>query len=126
MNETVINASKKISGFNDIIYLEKSPMTGDDFAYFAKGLCEFNLDLNVNDRFRGILFIEKKYMLKQILILNRLEYFSESLEICDYMMENHFNIDGLYLKLIDAKIVALNNLGEDAREMNEILNNLKN
>ena len=36
MNETVINASKKISGFNDIIYLEKSPMTGDDFAYFAK------------------------------------------------------------------------------------------
>ncbi len=36
MNELVINASKKISGFKETIYLEKSPMTGDDFAYFAK------------------------------------------------------------------------------------------
>ncbi len=35
MNDTVINASKKISGFNKTVYLEKSSMTGDDFAYFA-------------------------------------------------------------------------------------------
>ena len=122
------NALVKLGRFDEALgcFDESLKIKEDDFAYFAKGLCEFNIDLNVNDRFREILFMDKKYMLKQILILNILDYFSESLEICDYMMENHFNVDELYLKLIDAKIVALNNLGEDSGEMNEILNNLKN
>ena len=35
INEMVISASKKISGFNQIVNLEKSSMTGDDFSYFA-------------------------------------------------------------------------------------------
>ncbi len=35
MNDIVINASKKISGFKNVVFLEKSSMTGDDFSYFA-------------------------------------------------------------------------------------------
>lgn len=35
MNDIVINASKKISALNNVVFLEKSTMTGDDFSYFA-------------------------------------------------------------------------------------------
>ncbi len=36
INDIVIEASKKIPQFNNILYLEKAPMLGDDFAYFAE------------------------------------------------------------------------------------------
>ena len=36
INDIVVSASKKIPQFNNISYLEKAPMLGDDFAYFAE------------------------------------------------------------------------------------------
>ena len=36
INDIVIGASKKIPQFNNVLYLEKAPMLGDDFAYFAE------------------------------------------------------------------------------------------
>ena len=38
MNEIVINAAKKISAINEIVELENSSMTGDDFSYFAQAV----------------------------------------------------------------------------------------
>ncbi len=35
INDIVIKASEKISGFNNVDILDKSTMTGDDFSYFA-------------------------------------------------------------------------------------------
>ncbi len=35
INDIVIKASEKISGFKNVVFLEKSTMTGDDFSYFA-------------------------------------------------------------------------------------------
>lgn len=52
INDIVINSSKKISGFKETIYLEKSSMTGDDFAYFAKLVPSAYFKLGVgNDEF---------------------------------------------------------------------------
>lgn len=36
INDLVVGASEKIKKFDKVLYLENSPMLGDDFAYFAK------------------------------------------------------------------------------------------
>ena len=59
-------------------------------------------------------------MLAQALILNELNYFDESLVICDYLMENHFKVDEFYLKILDAKKFALKSLGNDLTDINSI------
>ena len=46
-------------------------------------------------------------MLRQILILNDLGYFRESLEICDFLAERHFRADELYFALTDVRNVAI-------------------
>ena len=53
----------------------------------------------VNDRFRGYLKIDKKFQLKQAVILNELGFRDESKEICDYLSKNHFKRDELYFAL---------------------------
>ncbi len=36
INDLIVGASEKIKKFDKVLYLENSPMLGDDFAYFAK------------------------------------------------------------------------------------------
>ena len=71
----------------------------NDFSYFGQGYCEYKLGLPVNDRFRGYLKIDKKFQLKQAVILNELGFRDESKGICDYLSENHFKRDELYFTL---------------------------
>ena len=92
----------------------------NDYACFGRGYCEYKLGLKISSDFKGILHIDKKDMLAQTLILNELNYFDESLVICDYLMENHFKVDEFYLKILDAKKFALKSLGNDLTDINSI------
>lgn len=77
----------------------------NDFSYFGQGLCEYNLGFKINDNFRGMLDIDKKSQLKQAMILKDLGFTDESLEICNYLFENHFKCDKFYMSLCDVKEV---------------------
>ena len=79
----------------------------NDYAVFGMGCCEYKLNMDVNAKFKGLLDISKRQMLRQILILNDLGYFRESLEICDFLSERHFRADELYFALTDARNVAI-------------------
>ena len=79
----------------------------NDYAVFGMGCCEYELNLDVNDKFRGLLDISKRQMLRQILILNDLGHFRESLEICDFLSERHFRADEFYFALTDARNLAM-------------------
>lgn len=92
----------------------------NDYACFGRGYCEYKLGLKISPDFKGILHIDKKDMLTQALILNELNYFDESLVICDYLMENHFKVDEFYLKILDAKKFVLKSLGNDLTDINLI------
>ena len=59
-------------------------------------------------------------MLKQIIILNEVKYFNESLNISDYLMENTFKVDDYYIKLINARINTMKNLGMDFSKLKDI------
>ena len=92
-----------------------------DYSFFGQGYCEFELGMDVNDKFKALLDIDKAHQLKQASVLNELEFYTESLEICDCLMENHFKADEYYHNLLDCKINALNGLGLDTSEVGKIV-----
>jgi len=103
----------KLNDFEDALdcFNESFNVDSNDYAVFGRGFCEYKLNLDVDDDFKVRLDISKNQMLNQILILNDLGYFDESLEICDYLMDNHFKEDELYFSLIEARKYAVNKLG---------------
>ena len=92
----------------------------NDYGYFGCGVCQFNLDLDLNDNFKKLLNIDKNQMLKQVIILNELKYFNESLNISDYLMKNTFKVDDYYIKLVNARINTMKNLGMDFSKLKDI------
>lgn len=72
---------------------------GNDYAIFGKGVCEYELDLDIDSGFRRCLRISKRQMLQQALILNDMGYHEESSRIADYLRKNHFKNDDIYEKL---------------------------
>lgn len=96
----------------------------NDYAYFGCGVCQFNLKLDLNDNFKRLLNIDKNQMLKQVIILNELKYFNESLNISDYLMKNTFKVDDYYIKLVNARINTMKELGRDFSKLEDILNNI--
>lgn len=96
----------------------------NDYASFGQGLCEHELDLQLNDEFKNKLNITKKQMLKQAKILNESGYFVESLIICDYLCRNHFKIDDFYMKLLNVRRYAMNALDMDLTKIDAIINQI--
>lgn len=93
----------------------------EDYAFFGQGYCEFKLGREVNDKFKALLDVDKAHQLKQASVLNELGFYSESLEICDCLMENHFKADDYYHNLLECKINALDGLGLDSCEFGKIV-----
>lgn len=87
-----------------------------DYALFGCGLCEYNLGLEISDGFKRPLKITKEQSLRQVLVLNELGFFKESLTICDELLKNHFRVDDFYRKLVNAKMHAMDELGLDFNE----------
>ena len=107
---------------NSLKCFEKSfEVDGNDYSSFGRGLCEFNLGLDVNDEFKGYLDISKGQMLRQVMILNEVGEYEGSLKINDVLFENHYRVDEFYLKLIAARRFSLDRLGEDLSEIDEII-----
>lgn len=74
-----------------------------DYAYYGIGICQYNLCLDVSDEFKGMLKIEKKQSLKQAMILNELGFHLQALEICDFLVKNHYKCDEYYFRLIELR-----------------------
>jgi tetratricopeptide (TPR) repeat protein len=107
---------KALDCSNDSLRAGKS-----DYAYFAQGLCQHALGLEVNDKFKAHLNITKKQMLRQVSVLNDLGLYDESLEISDYLCCNHFKVDEFYLKLLNARKMTMSRLDLDLSEINQII-----
>ena len=107
---------------NSLKCFEKSfEVDGNDYSSFGRGLCEFNLGLDVNDEFKGYLNISKGQMLRQVMILNEVGEYEGSLKINDVVFENHYKVDEFYLKLIAARRFSLDRLGEDLSKIDGII-----
>ncbi len=101
----------KLNDFDGALgcFKESLKVEDNDYAIYGKGFCEYELDCDIDDDFKSRLNITKRQMLRQVLILNELGYFEQSLEICDFLLENHFKEDDLYFKLIKSREFAIDN-----------------
>lgn len=75
--------------------------SNNDFSHFGQGFCEYKLGLEINEEFKGLLNIDKKYQLKQAVILDDVGFHEESMTICNHLYENHFKCDDFYRKLTE-------------------------
>ena len=96
----------------------------NDYAYFGEGCCEYELGIDLNDKFKKVLKTDKRRLLKQAVILNDVELFEEALDICEMLFENHFRVDDFYFKMLNVKIHALKGLNQDVSDVEEIFNRL--
>lgn len=79
----------------------------NDYAIYGIGCCQYRMELELIDEFKRPLAITKEQSINQILILNDLGFFRQSLLISTGILENHFVLDELYFKLVECKIHAL-------------------
>lgn len=112
----------KLEKYNESIecFEESIRVSQNDYAYFGKGLCEYNLGLNPRDSLEKAVSITKRQMLEKALIYNDLGFFEEALTCFDKILECHFRVDELYLKALNGKMYALRALGRDLAEIEEI------
>ena len=96
----------------------------NDYACFGCGICQYELGRDVSDEFKKALNLSKRQQLRQVLVLNELGFFSESLAIVDELLRMYFTPDTLYFRLINAKRYALTELGADVSEFDEIFEKL--
>lgn len=91
----------KLNDYGDALecFGKSLEVDGNDYAIFGKGICEYELDLDIDSGFRRCLKISKRQMLQQALILNDMGYHEESSRIADYLRKNHFKNDDIYEKL---------------------------
>lgn len=104
--------------------LEIFKNSNSDYNVFSSALCRYNMGLSVSDEFKKPLKITKKQMLHQIMILNKVECFSEAINISNYLLENHFKVDEFYFKLLNAKKYALEKTNNDSCEIENIIDEL--
>ena len=89
----------------------------NDYAHFGRGLCQYSLGMEICDEFKNILDISKRQMLRQVMVLNDLGFYEDSLKITDYLCKNHFKVDEFYLKLVKARIFAMDKMGIDTEKL---------
>lgn len=83
----------------------------NDYAHFGRGLCQYSLGMEICDEFKNMLDISKRQMLRQVMVLNDLGFYEDSLKITEYLSQKHFKVDEFYIKLLRTRIFAMDKLG---------------
>ena len=91
----------KLDDFTEALecFKESLDVEMSDYAIFGRGICEYELDLDIDSGFRGFLEISKRQMLKQASVLKELGYHEDSMRILKFLRENHFKNDEVYKKM---------------------------
>lgn len=104
----------KLNDFeNALKYFNESPnQLNNDYAWYGKGICEYELGLDgAGDSLAKAVDITKEQLLEKGLILNELGLFGEALKTFDFLLENHFRQDEMYIKALNGRELSM-------REMN--------
>jgi tetratricopeptide (TPR) repeat protein len=92
-----------------------------DVAVFGRGLCEYMLGLQISEAFLSELKISKRLTLKKADILNETGDHENALKCYDFLLENHFRVDEMYIEILNGKRDALLNLGLDTSKVDAVL-----
>lgn len=117
----------KLNEFEDaLMYFNASAKAlNNDYAYYGKGLCEYEFQLDVAaESLKRAVKLEKGQLLEKGLILNELECYRDALETFDFLLENHFTVDKMYITALNGKMYAMRKLEMDLSEMEKVMDEL--
>ena len=75
----------------------------NEFGHFGCGVCEHELNLEINDEFKRLLDIDKRSQLRQAIVLKESGFEEEAFLISNHLYENHFKCDDFYRMLIGVR-----------------------
>lgn len=94
----------KLNDFESGLYCfnESLNQLNNDCAWYGKGVCEYNLELDgACESLAHAGNLKKDQLLEKGLILNELECWPQAVETFEFIMENHFTQDEIYVKALN-------------------------
>ena len=86
----------------------------NDYAWYGKGVCEYELNLEGACESLGrAVRLTKARLLDKGLILNELECYSQALETFEFLLENHCRQDEICIRALNGLEFARGKLGKD-------------
>ena len=86
----------------------------NDYAWYGKGVCEYEMNLEgACESFRHAVKLSKGRLLEKGLILNELECYPQALDTFEFLLENHFRHDEIYITALNGREFAMRKLGMD-------------
>ncbi len=96
----------------------------NDYAYFGKGCCEYELDRDGTESLLMASNITLDQMLEKGLILNETGHFDEAVECFDEILEIHYTVDDLYFCTINGMMYSLKAMDRDVSRYEMIFDRL--
>ena len=84
----------------------------NDYAYYGKGICEYELNVaGACESLGSAVKLKKAQLLEKGLILNELGCYSQAFETFEFLLKNHFRQDEMYIKACSGLEFARGRLG---------------
>lgn len=115
LNKTATTYLKLNDFENALDYFNESlNQLNNDYAWFGKGYCEYELGLDgAGESLRHAVEIKKDQLLEKGLILNELGLYDEAFKTFDFLLKNHFRQDDMYIKALNGRNLSMRELGID-------------
>ena len=113
----------KLNDFeNGLKYFNESlNQLNNDYAWYGKGVCEYELGLDgCGGSLANAVDIKKDQLLEKGLIQNELGLYDEAIKTFDCLLDNHFKEDEMYVSALNGKMLAMRKMGYDLTEINEV------
>lgn len=110
----IASAYLKLNDFESaLVYFEESlSQLNNDYAWYGKGVCEYELARDgACESFRHALKITKGQLLEKALILNELGCYPQAFKTFEWLLENHFTRDEMYIRAVNGLEYARAKLG---------------
>ena len=94
-----------------VCFNESLNALNNDYAYFGKGLCEYELSLpGACESLGSAVKLKKAQLLEKGLILNEIGCYSQALETFEFLLKNHFRQDEIYINASSGREFAMGKL----------------
>lgn len=98
-----------------ICFNESLNQLNNDFAWYGKGVCEYELDFpGAGESLKNAVNLSKDQLLEKGLIQNELGLYHEALETFDFILQDHFKADDMLVTASNGRMLALRELGMDS------------
>uniref|UniRef100_UPI00388E9080 tetratricopeptide repeat protein n=1 Tax=Methanobrevibacter sp. TaxID=66852 RepID=UPI00388E9080 len=97
-----------------VCFNESLNALNNDYAWYGKGVCQYELNMEGACESLGhAVKLTKGQLLDKGLVLNELGCYPQALETFEFLLQNHFRKDEIYITALNGREFAMRKLGMD-------------